>query len=135
MAVSAGIVAVLPIPLAGLKAIPSYARQTGYLSVYASLYCFLLLGFTFFNRDYLAKIFCPHEVSKGRGALRLFFDFLPFLLISLSAVMAYEYVNVLRDSVYVAEAEMNATRIGGELPSAYLYLIRSDMSGSRVDDR
>ena|SRR5258708_29098104 len=47
------VVAALPIPVAAFKLIPTFEAQRSYLSVYTSLFCFLALGFIFFQRHRL----------------------------------------------------------------------------------
>jgi hypothetical protein len=55
MSVSTVVVAALPIPVTYLRFIPTYHFQTKLLSVYASLFCFLVLAFIFYNRQVLAR--------------------------------------------------------------------------------
>src|SRR6266404_8559416 len=47
------VVAALPIPVGAFKLIPTFESQRSYLSVYTSLFCFLSLGFIFFERHRL----------------------------------------------------------------------------------
>jgi hypothetical protein len=49
------VAAALPIPVTSLRLIPTYHFQTQLLSVYASLFCFLVLAFIFYNRQVLAR--------------------------------------------------------------------------------
>ena len=49
MSVSTIVAASIPIPVASWKLIPIYSQQRGFLTVYASLFCFLLLAFVFFG--------------------------------------------------------------------------------------
>ena len=60
MSVSAIVAASVPILVASLKLIPAYAQQRGFLTVYSSLLCFLLVAFVF-------------SVRHGMGA-RIFFS-------------------------------------------------------------
>jgi len=55
MSASAIIAASVPIPVASLKLIPTYAQQRGYLTVYSSLLCFLLVAFAFSVRHGLGE--------------------------------------------------------------------------------
>jgi hypothetical protein len=55
MSVSSLVTAALPIPVTFLKLIPTYGFQTGVLSVYTSLFCFLTLAFIFYSRHGLAR--------------------------------------------------------------------------------
>jgi hypothetical protein len=55
MSISTVVAAALPIPVTYLRFIPTYHFQTKLLSVYASLFCFLVLAFIFYNRQVLAR--------------------------------------------------------------------------------
>lgn len=55
MSISTVVAAALPIPVTSLRLIPTYYFQTQLLSVYASLFCFLVLAFIFYNRQVLAR--------------------------------------------------------------------------------
>ena len=55
MSVSAIVAASVPIPVASLKLIPAYAQQRGFLTVYSSLLCFLLVAFAFSIRHGLGQ--------------------------------------------------------------------------------
>jgi hypothetical protein len=55
MSVSAIVAASVPIPVASLKLIPAYAQQRGFLTVYSSLLCFLLVAFAFSVRHGLGQ--------------------------------------------------------------------------------
>src|SRR6266567_4563825 len=55
MSVSTVVAASIPIPVTNWKLIPIYAQQRGFLTVYASLFCFLLLAFVFSIRHRLAR--------------------------------------------------------------------------------
>jgi asparagine N-glycosylation enzyme membrane subunit Stt3 len=62
MSVASVVAASVPIPVASWKLIPMYAQQRGFLTVYASLFCFLLLAFIFSIRHRLAR---PMFFSSG----------------------------------------------------------------------
>ena len=49
------VTAALPIPVTLAGFIPTYNAQTKVLSMYATLFCFLLLGFIFYSRHQLAR--------------------------------------------------------------------------------
>ena len=67
MSVSAIVAASVPIPVASLKLIPAYAQQRGFLTVYSSLLCFLLVAFVFSIRHGIgARIFFS---GKLRGLI------------------------------------------------------------------
>jgi hypothetical protein len=55
MSASAIVAASIPIPVASLKLIPMYAQQRGFLTVYSSLLCFLLVAFVFSVRHGLGR--------------------------------------------------------------------------------
>lgn len=55
MSVAAIVTASLPIPVAAMKLIPTFDAHTKFLSVYTSLFCFLLLAFLFQCRHSLAR--------------------------------------------------------------------------------
>ena len=54
MSVSTIVAAAIPIPITSWKLIPIYSQQRGFLTVYSSLFCFLLLAFVFSIRHRLA---------------------------------------------------------------------------------
>lgn len=85
MSVSAIIAAAVPIPVAALKLIPTYAQQRGFLSVYASLFCFLLVAFVFSIRHALAT-----RLFAG-GARAALLTALPglFILLTLGCIFGY----------------------------------------------
>src|SRR5260370_8145900 len=56
MGISSLVTAALPIPVTAAKLIPTYSAQAKFLSLYTSLFCFLLLGFVFFVRDRLVGV-------------------------------------------------------------------------------
>ena len=55
MSVSTIVAAAIPIPITSWKLIPIYSQQRGFLTVYSSLFCFLLLAFVFSIRHRLAR--------------------------------------------------------------------------------
>ncbi len=85
MSVSAIVAASVPIPVAALKLIPTYSQQRGFLSVYASLFCFLLVAFVFSIRHQLAT----RMFSGGRRAA--FVSALPalFILLTMFCILGY----------------------------------------------
>ena len=93
MSVSALITACLPIPVTALNLIPTFKDQSGLLSVYTSLFCFLLLAFIFYIRHSLAHIFFPlYFMKNATPRYKLFVNItskltawiLPLLFIGLS---------------------------------------------------
>ena len=94
MSVSTIVAASVPIPVATWKLIPIYAQQRGFLTVYASLFCFLLLAFVFSIRHRLA----PRMFSRGwQGS---FIAALPslFMILTLGCILAYHWA--LQHSVW-----------------------------------
>jgi len=88
MSVSAVVAASIPIPVASLKLIPVYAQQRGFLTVYASLFCFLLLAFVFSIRHRLA----PRMFSGGvAGSLLAALPFV-FMVSTMASILAYHAV-------------------------------------------
>lgn len=59
MSISSIVTAALPIPITAVGLIPIYSAQKPFLSVYTSLFCFLILGFLFFIRHSLAQRMFP----------------------------------------------------------------------------
>jgi hypothetical protein len=88
MSASTIVAASIPIPISNWKLIPIYAQQRGFLTVYASLFCFLLLAFVFSIRHRLAvPLF-----SKGKlGAILAALPFV-FILLTLACILAYHAV-------------------------------------------
>ena len=101
MSVSTLITAALPIPVTAFNLIPTFHAQTRLLSVYTSLFCFLILGFIFYIRHELARIMFPAYFGKAKRAprlnklWRLGIGFLPLFLIAMSVVAAFQYNDVL----------------------------------------
>ncbi|HVU46890.1 MAG TPA: hypothetical protein VHD85_12225 [Terracidiphilus sp.] len=83
------VTAALPIPVAKLHLIPTYASQSKFLNTYASLICFLVFAFIFYIRHILARAMfhrTPEKVSA-----RWWITVLPFLCIcaSIACVIGY----------------------------------------------
>lgn len=128
MSVSTIVAAAIPIPIAAWKLIPIYTQQRGFLTVYASLFCFLLLAFVFSIRHRLA----PRMFSGGKQGL--FIAALPFLfiLLTLACILAYHAVlqlsvQQLRELGIQAStsdllARMDSTEIPYALALALCYL-------------
>jgi hypothetical protein len=93
MSLSTIVAASIPIPVASWKLIPIYAQQRGFLTVYASLFCFLLLAFAFSIRHRLAG----PMFSKGKaGAL---IAALPPLFICLTLACIVTYHALIQQSI------------------------------------
>ncbi len=85
MSVSTIVAASIPIPVANWKLIPIYAQQRGFLTVYASLFCFLLLAFVFSIRHRLAG---PMFTKGKMGAVIAAMPFV-FILLTLACIVLY----------------------------------------------
>jgi hypothetical protein len=93
MSMSAVVAASIPIPVTSWKLIPIYAQQRGFLTVYASLFCFLLLAFVFSIRHRLARpMFFKSGVSGTVAAL-------PAVFIALTLGCVIGYHAVLQQSI------------------------------------
>jgi hypothetical protein len=107
MSVSSLVVAALPIPVTAFKLIPTYTAQTSLLSVYTSLFCFLLLGFIFYSRHALARLMFRDFFAAAAPAptVRLIL-FLPALLTlaSLGSLFGYHYL--LGESIRYSKPEL-----------------------------
>jgi hypothetical protein len=88
MSVSTIVAAAIPIPVGSLKLIPVFSQQRGFLTVYASLFCFLLLAFVFSIRHRLAG---PMFRKGPAGALIAALPFV-FIVLTLGSVIAYHAV-------------------------------------------
>ena len=85
MSVSTIAAAAIPIPVASWKLIPIYAQQRGFLTVYASLFCFLVLALVFSIRHRLVRPMFSHGPLGGVVAA------LPavFIVLTLACIMTY----------------------------------------------
>ena len=98
MSVSTIVAASVPIPVAAMKLIPVYAAQRGFLTVYSSLFCFLLVAFVFSVRHGLgAQIFF-------RGGMRITISMLPAVAIVLCVACIAAYHWTLQQSLAVWSA-------------------------------
>ena len=102
MSLSSLVVAALPIPVTMLGFIPTYAAQTKLLSVYTSLFCFLLLGFVFYSRRSLANHFFPRGDSRPIKGFRA--GPLPFILLSVGLLFTYQYLLQQSATKYTRES-------------------------------
>jgi hypothetical protein len=85
MSVSTIVAAAIPIPITSWKLIPIYSQQRGFLTVYSSLFCFLLLAFVFSIRHRLAG------PMFSRGWMGGLIAALPavFILLTLACIVTY----------------------------------------------
>ena len=123
MSLSALVAASLPIPVTAFGLIPVFAAHKLVLSVYTPMFCFLLLGFAFYSRHQLARVFFPRvvflrervpetvisqsddesePVVEGRrraGMVLIVMKYLPLLLIVVTMVLIYCYHFLLDQAV------------------------------------
>ncbi|GAC1424429.1 MAG: hypothetical protein NVSMB62_21340 [Acidobacteriaceae bacterium] len=93
MSVSTIVAAAIPIPIASWDLIPMFAQQRRFLTVYTSLFCFLLLAFVFSIRHRLA----PRMFSGGIWSLVILI--LPFVLMLSTLGCILEYHWMLQQSI------------------------------------
>jgi len=89
MSVWAIVTAALPVPLTSMHLIPTYAAQTSLLSTYTTLFCFLLLGFIFYSRHWLARV---TFVKSSRFSTVITMAPLMFIVASIGLVFSYHAV-------------------------------------------
>jgi len=92
MSLSSLVTAALPIPITAFKLIPTFSVHTKVLSVYTSLFCFLILAFIFFSRHKLARsMFSSYYRESSKRIIRI--NALPAVLIffSLACLLGYHY--------------------------------------------
>jgi hypothetical protein len=98
MSVSTVVTAALPIPVTAFKLIPTLPFQTQELSVYAPLFCFLVLAFIFYSRPTLARLMFQSNLADPdepyRRGREMLVGSLPLVLIGVAfaAVMWYRYL-------------------------------------------
>jgi len=128
MSVSTIVAASIPIPVASWKLVPTFAQQRGFLTVYASLFCFLILAFVFSMRHRLGR----QMFFNGKFSLTI--AWLPscFIVLTLGSIIAYH--SVLQSSVQQLRAlgldastadllnRMDSTEIPNALALAASYL-------------
>lgn len=91
------VIACVPIPTAYLKLLPVYSQQRGYLTVYSSLFCFLVVAGVFSVRHRLAR-----SMFKETGHWKATVAPFGFMLLTLVCVVGYHAtlqgsLQVLRD--------------------------------------
>jgi hypothetical protein len=128
MNVAAIAAASIPIPVTAWKLIPIYTQQRGFLTVYSSLFCFLLLAFIFSIRHRLARF------MFAGGWRSLLLSLVPLLAIVSTLLCILEYHNLLQESVLQLRAlglnrptsellaKVDSTEIPFGLPLAACYL-------------
>ena len=110
MGTASVVTASLPIPVAALHLIPTYAAQEKFLSVYTSLFCFLMLAYLFYIRHWLGRLMFSTR-PDGHVVLRSFLAFVPLALIlsSLGLVALYHYFLTQSLQVFTQQGVMNRT--------------------------
>ncbi len=94
------IAAALPIPITAGKIIPTFAEQTGYLTTYTSMFCFLMVALVFYRRHRLGSYLKPEEWDKrSRLYGRFLVSWLPFFLVILTLFSIGTYHITLNDSI------------------------------------
>lgn len=91
------VTAALPIPVASLNLIPTYASQTRFLNTYASLACFLVFAYIFYSRHSLARAMF-HSRSQ-RVSPRAWISVLPAFFIACAIGSAIAYHSLLGASL------------------------------------
>lgn len=85
MNVSTLVAASIPIPITSWKLIPIFSQQKTFLTIYTSLFCFLVLAFVFSVRHRLCvSMFSPTK----QGAMIAYLPFL-FIIITLLCILGY----------------------------------------------
>lgn len=120
MNVSTIVVAALPIAFNELGLIPGFAANNKFLPIYTSLFCFLILAFSFFSRYRLAWWMFHNELN-GRSIgfarpIKTVFRFIPFLLIGICFSSIIWYHNILDKSVETIKCELNNPPCNIETP-------------------
>jgi hypothetical protein len=87
------VAAAIPIPVTTWKLIPIFAEQRGFLTVYTSLFCFLLMAFVFSIRHRLAG---PMFFGSRMSAV---LAILPAVFITLTLVCIVTYHAQMRQSI------------------------------------
>lgn len=92
MGTASVVTAALPIPVAALHLIPTYAAQEKYLSTYTSMFCFLMLAYLFYIRHWLGRLMF-YTSADGNVRFRTMLAWIPLLLIlsSLGLVVLYHH--------------------------------------------
>lgn len=98
MGTASVVTASLPIPVAALHLIPTYAAQEKFLSTYTSLFCFLMLGYLFYVRHWLGRLMFFTR-ADGHVGFRSVLALTPLLLILASLSFVALYHHYIMDSL------------------------------------
>lgn len=99
-------VAALPVSASLLRAIPIYETQRGYFGLYTSVACFLLLGYSLYARDQLAKGMKFPWTNRWTLLLPLF-----LMLCSFACVIAYHATLTTSVAEVIDQAHRNGTNL------------------------
>jgi len=105
MSVSSVVASALPIPITSFQLIPTYKAERTFLSVYTSLFCFLLLAFIFYSRHGIAKWTFARSAHRPAWKPRRAIALLPLALILLALTATFAYHLMLQESIADAETE------------------------------
>lgn len=105
-------VAALPVSASLLRTIPIYETQRGYFGLYTSVACFLLLGYSLYARDQLAKGMKFPWTSRWTLLLPLFLMFCSF-----ACVIAYHATLMASVAEVIDQAHRNGTNLPVGLPA------------------
>jgi hypothetical protein len=109
MSLSALVVAALPVPVTVLQLIPTYSAHRNLLSVYTSLFCFLLVAFVFYLRHSLAPLYFS-KISDAEGHRRSrTMIIVPFFFIVFSVTLLFAYQRVLEISATSQSRQVGIT--------------------------
>jgi len=110
MGTASVVTASLPIPVAALHLIPTYAAQEKFLSTYTSLFCFLMLAYLFYVRHWLGRLMFFTR-PDGHVRLRSIVAIVPLALIlsSLALVALYHHYLMASLLVFTQQGVMNST--------------------------
>ena len=110
MGTASVVTASLPIPVAALHLIPTYAAQEKFLSTYTSLFCFLMLAYLFYIRHWLGRLMFFTR-ADGHIRFRSFLAVVPLLLIlgSLTLVALYHHYLMASLLVFTQQGVTNST--------------------------
>jgi len=104
MSLSTIVIAALPFPITGTRAIPTYSSMRWAMATYASVFCFLLVGLLFYARHFLGRIMFSIPVTRGDRLYEVQVGWFPLLLLTVSFASALWYFELVLSSLSVASA-------------------------------
>jgi len=107
---------VLPVPLSYFRVIPTFQAQYKFLAGYATVFCFLALGFIFYSRHSIAGWIFSGARKQG-GAAKALIAWLPLALIGASFVSlsAYHYLLQIAISRAIADYGVKGVNLNDQL--------------------